>query len=86
MEKLVYTIEAGENAQLNDSYENNDYNAIVVVATPDDVDTVYEALACGLVIGEGDVEEFENVADDNVETLLQSMKKAGFVSDWTIEG
>lgn len=52
----------------------------------DEVDAAYDILAEGLVLkdqnNEQDLIDFENVEDDDVETMLNNLKKMGFIHNW----
>lgn len=51
----------------------------------DEVDAAYEILAEELVLkdqnNEQDLIDFENVEDDDVETMLNNLKKMGFIGN-----
>ena len=55
---------------------------------PDDIDTAYDALAENVRLSNQDQDrnqdlmDFENAADDDVQTLLDDMKRMGFIGDW----
>lgn len=52
----------------------------------DEVDAAYDILAEELVLkdqnNEQDLIDFENVEDDDVETMLNNLKKMGFIDNW----
>lgn len=52
----------------------------------DEVDAAYDILAEELVLkdqnNEQDLIDFENVEDDDVETMLNNLKKMGFIGNW----
>lgn len=51
-----------------------------------DIDTAYGALAENLEVKDNqDLIDFENAADDDVKTLLDDMKKMGFIDEWEEE-
>lgn len=58
--------------------------------TPDDIDTAYDALCENLRLNNDDDDsqdliDFQNAKDDDVKTLLDDMKRMGFIDDWEIE-
>lgn len=52
----------------------------------DEVDAAYDILVEELVLkdqnNEQDLIDFENVEDDDVETMLNNLKKMGFIHNW----
>lgn len=52
----------------------------------DEVDAAYDILAEELVLkdqnNEQDLIDFENVEDDDVEMMLNNLKKMGFIGNW----
>lgn len=56
---------------------------------PDDIDTAYDAVAESVVLKDNsedsqDLIDFENCADDDVETMLKDLKRMHFLSDYEI--
>ena len=81
---MTYTYEAGTKATLVDA-SNNSFDC-----EPTDTDTAYQALAEGLHLNNQDEDsqdliDFENAKDDDVETLLNDMKKMGFIDSWEVD-
>lgn len=58
---------------------------------PDDIDTAYDALAENIHLNNQnqddnqDLVDFQNAADDDVETMLNDMQKMGFIDSWEAE-
>ena len=58
---------------------------------PMDIDTAYDALAENVRLNNQgqddnqDLVEFENVEDDDVETMLNGLQKMGFIDSWEVE-
>lgn len=56
-----------------------------------DTDTAYEALAENVQLNNQnqddnqDLVDFQNAADDDVETMLNDMQKMGFIDSWEAE-
>lgn len=78
---MTYTFTSGEKAELIDAQNN------FFVCDPSDTDTAYTALAEQLKLNDQnedsqDLIDFQNVKDDDVETLLNDMQRMGFISDW----
>ena len=79
--KVTYTIYEGTKATINGSqFEFN--------CEPDDIDTAYDALAENVHLNNQDQDnnqdlvDFQNAADDDVKTLLDDMKRMGFIDRW----
>lgn len=55
---------------------------------PDDIDTAYDALAENVRLSNRDLDDnpdlmdFENANDADVKTLLDDMKRMGFIGEW----
>ena len=75
---MTYTIIDGEKAQfIGEGHE------FTFECDPMDIDTAYSALAVNLEVKDNqDLIDFENAADDDVKTLLDDMKKMGFIDEW----
>ena len=79
----TYTIYEGTKATI-------DGKRFTFSCEPDDVDTAYDALAENVHLnnqdqdGNQDLVDFENAADDSVKTLLDDMKRMGFLSEWKV--
>lgn len=78
---MTYTIYEGTKATINGSqFEFN--------CEPDDIDTAYDALAENVHLNNQDQDnnqdlvDFQNAADDDVKTLLDDMKRMGFIDSW----
>jgi len=57
---------------------------------PSDIDTAYDAIAESTVLKDQsedsqDLIDFENCADDDVKTMLEDLKRMGFLSDFDEE-
>lgn len=78
---MTYTIIDGEKAQfIGEGHE------FAFECDPMDIDTAYGALAENLEVKDNqDLIDFENAADDDVKTLLDDMKKMGFIDEWEEE-
>ena len=78
---MTYTIIDGEKAQfIGEGHE------FTFECDPMDIDTAYGALAENLEVKDNqDLIDFENAADDDVKTLLDDMKKMGFIDEWEVE-
>ena len=81
---MTYTYEAGTKTTLVDA-NNNFFDC-----EPNDTDTAYQALAENLKLNDQnedsqDLIDFENAKDDDVETLLNDMKKMGFIDSWEVD-
>lgn len=61
------------------------FNGTITVEDNDDVDTLYSTLAQALHVSENDVADLQDLADDDVKTLLEAAKQANFISDYGIE-
>ena len=78
---MTYTIYEGTKATINGGkFEFN--------CEPDDIDTAYDALAENVHLNNQDQDnnqdlvDFQNAADDDVKTLLDDMKRMGFIDSW----
>ncbi|WP_242363535.1 hypothetical protein [Limosilactobacillus antri] len=80
---MTYTIIDGEKAQfIGEGHE------FTFECDPMDIDTAYDILAENLRLnneGGKDVIDFQNAEDDNVETMLDDMKRMGFIDSWEKE-
>lgn len=61
------------------------FDGHITVEDKDDVDNLYSALAQGLHVAENDVADLEDLADDDVKTLLEAAKQTNFILDYEIE-
>ena len=53
------------------------------VCDEQDTDLAYDALVMSLyVVSEDDLIDFQNAQDNDVPTMLDDMKKMGFISQW----
>lgn len=81
---MTYTIYEGTKATINGGQFSFD-------CEPTDTDTAYEALAENVQLNNQnqddnqDLVDFQNAEDDDVETLLNDMKKMGFIEAWEVE-
>lgn len=81
---MTYTIYEGTKATINGGQFSFD-------CEPTDTDTAYEALAENVQLNNQnqddnqDLVDFQNAEDDDVETLLNDMKKMGFIDSWEAE-
>lgn len=81
---MTYTIYEGTKATINSGQFSFD-------CEPTDTDTAYEALAENIQLNNQnqddnqDLVDFQNAEDDDVETLLNDMKKMGFIEAWEVE-
>ena len=81
---MTYTIYEGTKATINGGQFSFD-------CEPTDTDTAYEALAENVQLNNQnqddnqDLVDFQNAEDDDVETLLNDMKKMGFIDSWEVE-
>lgn len=83
---MKYRIYEGKKA----SFENGVYY-FDFECDPDDIDAAYDILAESIILkdqGEDspDLNDFQNLKDDDVETMLKDAKKQGFISDYEIKG
>ena len=79
---MEYRIYAGKKVNLANGINHFDFEC-----DQDDIDTAYDALAENIVLEdptEDDLINFEDLADDDVKTMLQDAKKQGFISDYEI--
>lgn len=78
---MTYTIYEGTKATINGVQLTFDCD-------PDDTDTAYDILAENLHLNNEDFDnnpdmiDFEDAADDDVKTLLDDMKRMGFIDSW----
>ena len=80
---MTYTIYEGTKATIDGTQFTFD-------CEPEDIDTAYDALAENLRLnnqdeGSQDLIDFQNAADDDVKTLLDDMKRMGFIDSWEVE-
>ena len=81
---MTYTIYEGTKAAINGGQFSFD-------CEPDDIDTAYDALAENVRLNNQDQDnnqdlvDFQNAADDDVETMLNDMQKMGFIDSWEAE-
>lgn len=80
---MTYTIYEGTKATINGGQFS--FNC-----EPDDIDTAYDALAENVHLNNQDEDsqdliDFQNAADDDVETMLNDMQKMGFIDSWEAE-
>lgn len=81
---MTYTIYEGTKATINGGQFSFD-------CEPTDTDTAYEALAENVQLNNQnqddnqDLVDFQNAEDDDVESLLNDMKKMGFIEAWEVE-
>lgn len=77
----TYTIYEGTKATINGGQ-------FAFNCEPDDIDTAYDALAENVHLNSQDQDnsrdliDFQNAKDDDVKTLLDDMKRMGFIGDW----
>lgn len=84
-EVKTYTVVDGDKAEYN-----GEGNEFTFDSTPDDIDTAYVALAENLQLidqseDSQDLIDFQNAKDDNVEVMLDDMKRMRFIDDWEVE-
>lgn len=74
---MTYTIYEGTKATINGGQFAFD-------CEPDDIDTAYDALAESVHLNnqDQDLVDFQNATDDDVKTLLDDMKRMGFIDSW----
>lgn len=79
--ELLITIEEGK-------YKfNTEFVGEITVGTLEDTDDVYSALAEGLQtynMTDEELNDFQNVSDDNIISMLDDMVELGVISDYTI--
>ena len=81
---MTYTIYEGTKATINGGQFSFD-------CEPTDTDTANEALAENVQLNNQnqddnqDLVDFQNAEDDDVESLLNDMKKMGFIEAWEVE-
>lgn len=80
---MTYTIYEGTKATIDDTQFTFD-------CQPEDIDTAYDTLAENLHLNNQeqdsqDLIDFQNAADDDVKTLLDDMKRMGFIDSWEVE-
>lgn len=83
---MEYRIYEGKKA----SFENGVYY-FDFECDPDDIDAAYDILAESIILNDQDennqdLNDFQNLKDDDVETMLKDAKKQGFISDYEIKG
>jgi len=81
-----YTIYAGN--KLNGFVDNQ--ASVSFKCDPSDTDTAYDAIAENAVLKDQnedgqDLIDFENCRDDDVKTMLEDLKRMGFLSDFDEE-
>lgn len=81
MEK-TYTFTAGTKTTMDSASYSFD-------CEPDDIDTAYDVLAEELHLNDSsedsqDLIDFQNAKDDDVEILLDDMKRMGFIASWKV--
>ena len=78
---MTYTIYEGTKATINGGQ-------FAFECEPDDIDTAYDALAENVHLNNQDQDnnqdlvDFQNAADNDVKTLLDDMKRMGFIDSW----
>ena len=81
---MEYTVYEGTKATINGGQ-------FAFECEPDDIDTAYDALAENVQLNNQnqddnqDLVDFQNAADDDVETMLNDMQKMGFIDSWEAE-
>lgn len=76
-----YTIVDGSKAQYIETGHEFTFECDV-----NDIDTAYDVLAENLKLNdEADLVDFQNAKDDDVATLLDDMKRMGFIDSWEVE-
>lgn len=83
---MEYRIYEGKKA----SFENGVYY-FDFECDSDDIDAAYDILAESIILNDQDensqdLNDFQNLKDDDVETMLKDAKKQGFISDYEIKG
>lgn len=78
---MIYTITDGSKAEyINAGHEFS------FEADADDIDTAYDALAENLKLNnDDDLIDFQDAKDDDVKTLLDDMKRMGFIDSYEAE-
>ncbi len=73
-----FTVIDGEKAKY--VYSGHEFAS---VCDEQDIDLAYDALAESLdLVSEDDLIDFQNAQDDDVPTMLDDMKKMGFIDQW----
>lgn len=80
---MEYTIYEGTKATINGGQ-------YIFDCEPNDTDTAYDVLAEEIHLNDSsddsqDLIDFQNAKDDDVETLLNDMKRMGFIDSWEVE-
>lgn len=80
---MTYTIYEGTKATIDGTQFSFD-------CEPDDIDTAYDALAENVHLNNQDEDsqdliDFQNAEDDDVKTMLDDMKRMGFIGDYEVE-
>lgn len=81
---MTYTIYEGTKATLDGSQLTFECGA-------NDTDTAYDIIAENIRLNNQgqddnqDLVDFQNVEDDDVETMLNGLKKMGFIDSWEVE-
>lgn len=80
---MEYTIYEGTKATINGGQ-------YIFDCEPNDTDTAYDVLAEEIHLNDSsddsqDLIDFQNAKDDDVETLLNDMKKMSFIDDWEVK-
>lgn len=77
---MEYRIYAGNKASLENGINYYDFEC-----EPDDIDAAYDILAENIILkNDDDLIDFQNLADDDVKTMLKDAEKQGFISDYEI--
>ena len=80
---MTYTIYEGTKATISGT-------KYTFECEPTDIDTAYDVLAEEVHLNDNpedsqDLIDFQNAADDDVATMLNDMKRMGFINDWEAE-
>lgn len=62
----------------------DEFDGQIFLVGLDDTDGLYEELAENLEVDEKDLIEFQDLADDDVQTLLDDAKKHGFIRNYEL--
>lgn len=77
---MEYRIYAGNKASFENGINYYDFEC-----EPDDIDAAYDILAENIILkNDDDLVDFQNLADDDVKTMLKDAEKQGFISDYEI--
>lgn len=84
---MTYTIYEGTKATIDETQYGNQFS---FDCEPDDIDTAYDALAENVQLNNQDEDsqdliDFQNAKDDDVKTMLDDMKRMGFIGDYEVE-